>query len=293
MESPEKITQRLKSLEEQLGQYAFTVKVSEFVSALTKSYTYNITRNSYTIFGFLWGLSFPFLFREFILLLSHESLSGIQHTQIIYHGWKTSFVLLASSLFHAIVFGAMGTIRYMSNEKIFSVIRQLTDLAEKDPLTRIYNRNSFLSVFRNQINQCRRFHSNLCLFFIDIDYFKRINDQFGHAIGDEVIRTTAQLLIQSCRSYDTVARWGGEEFIMLLPQIALENAEKLGQRIRKTFENFNFHSEESKLHITISMGIAALLDEDSADTLIGRADAALLEAKKSGRNCVVVYKGAP
>jgi diguanylate cyclase (GGDEF)-like protein len=163
-----------------------------------------------------------------------------------------------------------------------------------DPLTGINNRRYFESRCREEIAYARRHQRPLACMFFDIDKFKGINDGHGHLAGDEVLRNVASLIKSQLRSNDVIARFGGEEFVALLPQIGLRKACEIAERIRTTIGTYPFNPlPEVKLSVTISIGVAALpenlVDDDdkSSQKLISSADGALYQAKKNGRNRVV------
>lgn len=126
---------------------------------------------------------------------------------------------------------------------------------------------------------------------IDIDHFKKVNDTCGHPAGDEVLRQLATILIENSRSFDVVSRIGGEEFTIILPDCSSTQAYEVGERIRSAVENNEFCMEQKNLKITISIGIASYPEHsDDPHELLFLADKSMFEAKKTGRNKVVVHK---
>ena len=123
----------------------------------------------------------------------------------------------------------------------------------------------------------------------DLDYFKSINDNFGHPAGDTVLRRVANLIRHSCRSTDTICRWGGEEFLVILDNTSPEAAIKVAEKIRRSVERGTLHDN---IPVTISIGVAHKRDFDTFDSLMNRADKALYEAKISGRNRVEALNAA-
>lgn len=164
----------------------------------------------------------------------------------------------------------------------------LEPLATTDQLTHLYNRHYFSAELVKQINIWRRYHNPLSVISLDIDYFKNINDNYGHLAGDYALQVIANICVQQVRDIDTVARIGGEEFAILLPSTHVNGALQIGERIRKTVDDFNFSYEQHNFRLTISMGIIELTDYTWSVTEIMKAvDGVLYEAKKSGRNrCV-------
>ncbi len=157
-----------------------------------------------------------------------------------------------------------------------------------DGLTQLFNRRFFNETLEREINRCKRYQRPLSLLIFDIDFFKRVNDEFGHVAGDALLRQLAQVVRPRVRREDILARVGGEEFAVILPEIEREGALVTAEKIREVVEGTTFAFEESLMPCTISVG-AAELDgvNDEPKTLYARADAALYQAKKSGRNRVV------
>ncbi len=164
-----------------------------------------------------------------------------------------------------------------------SLISEKEHLAATDALTGIMNRRSFLKYADREIERAHRYGAELALLFIDIDFFKQVNDVFGHSIGDEVLKRFVQVLGNRLRATDVLARWGGEEFVVLIPESNADKARQIGEILRAVIE-----AEEipSVGHITCSIGVAAWMAQESFDALCKRADDALYEAKSTGRNKV-------
>ncbi|AZG36171.1 sensor domain-containing diguanylate cyclase [Shewanella psychromarinicola] len=182
---------------------------------------------------------------------------------------------------------------------IFAFIRDISDiitLQEKlrlqsttDELTSILNRRAFLEQFKTAFGLAQRHHEHFSLLLFDIDYFKKINDQYGHHVGDRVIQGFAHHIQQTIRDEDIFGRVGGEEFYLALPRIAQSDAEVVAERIRESIEAMVIITEQYSLSVTTSIGIASLLADDSCDLIQQRSDVALYRAKNSGRNCVSVF----
>ncbi|DAB38099.1 MAG: hypothetical protein A2023_02080 [Sulfuricurvum sp. GWF2_44_89] len=164
---------------------------------------------------------------------------------------------------------------------IFTDISSIQERSMTDPLTGVANRLHFTMVFEYAINIARRDQKPLGVIFFDIDHFKRVNDCFGHLIGDETLKRIAVLVKQRLRKSDIIARWGGEEFIILLPDTSLEETLSVAEIIRQTIE---FESFPSVGQITCSFGIAALQKDESSEELLNRLDSLLYKAKEEGRN---------
>lgn len=164
-------------------------------------------------------------------------------------------------------------------------------LAVTDGLTGLYNRRYMDSHLENMMRECLDNGKSMCAMMIDIDYFKSVNDTYGHDVGDQIIRQFAERISQNMRPADMVVRYGGEEFTVILPGTNLENGSLAAERIRQKIANLPFpvSTAEGSLSKTCSIGITTLnrAGGDSPEMLLKRADEALLEAKRTGRNKVV------
>ena len=127
---------------------------------------------------------------------------------------------------------------------------------------------------------------------LDIDHFKNINDTYGHLIGDEVLKKTASTISSSVRHGDIVGRYGGEEFIILLPIISQDKVLEIAENIRKTTKNIIFKENKKTFSVTISIGISKYIKDMDIDTLIGNADSALYQAKNSGRDNIILHESS-
>jgi diguanylate cyclase (GGDEF)-like protein len=159
-------------------------------------------------------------------------------------------------------------------------------LAKHDALTGLGNRRKFDDAFSIELNRLRRHGGRLCVMMVDIDHFKQINDRHGHIAGDEVLATFSELLGQKMRPTDTVARIGGEEFIVLMPHTRVWEAWATAERLRTVVADQTIISLQTS--ITVSIGVAELQDDEDKDSLLRRADLALYRAKRSGRNQTLV-----
>jgi two-component system, cell cycle response regulator len=169
------------------------------------------------------------------------------------------------------------------------LIRAREDLrfqATHDVLTGIWNRRAILGLLHREIERAARFHASTGVLMLDLDQFKKINDTYGHLTGDAVLKETAQRITQVVRSYDFVGRYGGEEFLVLLPGCDKEQAEQSGERIRLAVTATPLIVGESGISVTISIGATATIDAPETEVL-AIADAALYQAKSAGRNRTV------
>ena len=176
-------------------------------------------------------------------------------------------------------------------EKLRWNLAEAQELGLRDPLTALSNRRCFDMNLAKEITEAHAQRSQMCLVMGDIDHFKTINDTFGHQIGDEILKMFAKLLSNNVKGRDTVARFGGEEFAIILPETGLDDATHLTETIRSQLEEKELALNTSGQpigKITASFGVAQLAEQDNPDTLVQRADARLYEAKCAGRNRVVI-----
>lgn len=164
--------------------------------------------------------------------------------------------------------------------------QEVQELASKDELTSLLNRRAFLNIVEREFRRAARYETSLSLILVDIDHFKEINDCYGHLIGDQVIREISQIVKKSVRDVDTVARYGGDELVVVLPKTNHQEALIAAQRIRKRIHAALFHYGDRSIRITISMGIAHCPASKikTPEDLFRLADQALYAAKKKGRN---------
>jgi len=167
--------------------------------------------------------------------------------------------------------------------------RRLEELATTDALTRLLNRRALLERLSAEVDRARRFRSQVSMLMLDLDYFKSINDQHGHLVGDAILRHVGALLAASIRTVDIVARYGGEEFVMILPETATDGAVVFAERLRERIREHRFEVDANRIfHLTCSVGVATFPSArvTSTDDLFARADEALYRAKSGGRNLV-------
>ena len=160
--------------------------------------------------------------------------------------------------------------------------------ATLDALTNLNNRRQFEVRLKQEIATTKRQKNPLCAMMIDIDFFKKVNDTYGHASGDAVLRTVASIIKEHLRESDIPSRYGGEEFAVLLPYTHIEEAKIVGERLRKAVEKTPIPIDKKNINVTISMGLAEFNVKETGEELFKRADSALYEAKEGGRNRVCV-----
>lgn len=181
---------------------------------------------------------------------------------------------------------------YETSSKLEKLNNELVELSNRDPMTHLYNRRYFSEVSSKMLNLANRSNHTLSAIVLDIDNFKDINDNYGHAIGDKVIIATARSLENNVRKSDIVSRFGGEEFVILLYNVSLENLEIIAEKIRENIEELEIETNNDLIEFTISLGATQYdsnLDVNNIEYTLNRADKALYEAKETGKNKVIVY----
>lgn len=177
------------------------------------------------------------------------------------------------------------------NDNLRHANRQLEALSITDELTKLYNRRHINKKLDDEFRRATRYHQHLSCLLMDADHFKSVNDTYGHAFGDVVLKEIAAILFETAREVDVCGRFGGEEFIALLPNTDLDRAFIVADRIRKKVENHTFTHEGTSIKRTVSIGISALPDPHIKDEfqLVEWADIAMYAAKTQGRNRVVKF----
>lgn len=171
----------------------------------------------------------------------------------------------------------------------YKTMEKLKELSYRDPLTNLYNRRFFDNYVTKNLSELRKRYAEYTIIICDIDHFKKINDMYGHLHGDHVIKMTASILDGFLRSDDVLIRFGGEEFLILLPDTSADKGYSLAEIIRQTMEKQEIRYMDEVIHVTMSFGIASYSGNPSSNRVIDEADKALYHAKESGRNKVCVY----
>jgi diguanylate cyclase (GGDEF)-like protein len=171
------------------------------------------------------------------------------------------------------------------------MLTKVAVLSVTDPLTGLYNRRHFEELLKSEFKKALRYKTPLSCMMIDIDHFKRVNDTYGHAAGDAVIKVVVQIIRENIRDVDTLCRWGGDEFIVLTPVTTKASVEQPARRILKCMSDHIFTGIGVNT-MTVSIGIAEVSkrDIDTSDKLIHAADIAMYEAKQGGRNKICIAK---
>jgi len=164
-------------------------------------------------------------------------------------------------------------------------ITELYDLATKDEKTGVYNYRFFKNIFEIEVEKTKRKKEKLSLIMIDIDFFKKVNDQYGHLVGDKLLVELTKRLRKDLRDYDVLARFGGEEFLILLPGTDIATAKKVAERLRR---NLWKNKKLERYKITISLGITEYKVRDNIAKMIKRVDKAMYISKKGGRNKITI-----
>jgi diguanylate cyclase (GGDEF)-like protein/PAS domain S-box-containing protein len=181
------------------------------------------------------------------------------------------------------IVGVLGTYMDITERKLME--EELKRLSVTDNLTQTYNRTKHEEIIKRETERTKRYLSPLSISMFDIDHFKKVNDTFGHNVGDYVLKTIAQIVKNSLRELDYLVRWGGEEFLIIAPDTDIKGAEVMAERIRKLIESYKFDKVDK---VTLSFGVTQFKDEDTEDNFIKRADDAMYRAKEKGRNRVEV-----
>lgn len=172
----------------------------------------------------------------------------------------------------------------VENNERSVAIRELEKLADTDPLTSIFNRRKFKEMLEYEAERNQRYQFSLALILCDIDHFKMINDRFGHNVGDSTLKAFAKKITDNIRDVDVFARWGGEEFVILMPNSTTDSACTVAEKLREMIELTDMELVD---HFTASFGVTEFKVSDTIDSFIKRADDALYKAKEGGRNKVV------
>jgi len=176
-----------------------------------------------------------------------------------------------------------------------NVYAEILKHATLDALTNFYNRRQLEERVKQEVSSAKRQNKPLCAIMCDIDYFKSVNDTYGHAAGDYVLKTVSRVIKKHLRDYDIAGRYGGEEFVILLPYTNIKSAEMVANRLRSAVEyekmdisKINSEVNENNISVTISLGVRELSENDTPESLIQNADKALYKAKEDGRNRAVI-----
>ena len=258
-----------------------TDQVREFFSACLRLHSYNIFKNPYIWFGFLWGIPVPLATTFAATTYMVPPITEIFSSPI-------QWFFLSHPLLFGALFGILGTIRQEKDIQIQKLVNELRNLSIQDSLTGLANRRYFTRAFEEEVARALRQDIPLSIIFLDIDFFKKVNDTHGHRMGDTVLKEISHYIQRTCRPFDTIARWGGEEFIILLPENNEIEATACAERIRRGIAAGA--SKAIPFPITISAGVTQYNAGDTLEKFTERADQALYKAKENGRNRVVIWQ---
>lgn len=196
--------------------------------------------------------------------------------------------LIYSFLTVSILFAVYEAARHNSYKKIIEISRKFEQQAMHDVLSGLHNRRGIMANLEHEYARSKRSQLNTSVIMCDIDFFKKVNDKYGHEKGDEVIKTVGHIFNSELRKQDSLARWGGEEYLFLLPTTNDEQAMLLAEKLRKKIEETLFQYKNTQFNITVSMGIRQFTSFDTIDDAINSADKKLYQAKSEGRNrCIM------
>jgi diguanylate cyclase (GGDEF)-like protein len=173
---------------------------------------------------------------------------------------------------------------YKNGLKLKEAYKRIEELAALDELTGSFNRRCIMRTLDDEIARTQRSNASCSIALIDLDWFKRINDTYGHPTGDEVLRTFAITVFANIRNIDRFGRYGGEEFLLVLPDTSDDTAVRLLDRLRMIIADLDWSAFSPGMQVTVSAGVATLRPDETADTFLARADSALYTAKAQGRN---------
>lgn len=173
-------------------------------------------------------------------------------------------------------------------DKLREEVSRLHHKATTDQLTGVLSYSSLMETLEHQVDKAKQKDNPLCVMMADLDFFKKVNDTYGHLVGDLVLRHTAERIQAAVRDFDVVGRFGGEEFVIILKNTDLALARVIAERIREEVAGTPFHAKEFNIGVTISLGVAMYKKGECLETLLERADVAMYQAKKDGRNRVAV-----
>tara|TARA_R110000822_G_scaffold8772_4_gene34600 strand:- start:8314 stop:9483 length:1170 start_codon:yes stop_codon:yes gene_type:complete len=195
-------------------------------------------------------------------------------------------VLAEVALIGGFISGLRGKLR-LRNHELKNAMARIQELVNIDELTGIYNRRRIFQVLSEESNRYQRAPGAFSLGILDVDFFKHINDSHGHQAGDEILRKLASCVSDGLRVIDSFGRYGGEEFLLILPQTTLAGAQVKAERIRASIEALRFESLPEGIRVTVSIGLAEFQAGETTDDTLARADKALYQAKEAGRNRVI------
>jgi len=257
-----------------------------FICAIVMTFTFSSLRSTPRQSAIGWTITTAGLAALFLLT---DKPIGMPHDTLIERlGTMLQFALLLGRTMVLGLFSAgLRASLYKRGVQLKEAYKRIEELAEIDELTGSFNRRSIMRMLDDEISRALRSKQPCSVALIDLDWFKRINDRFGHPTGDEVLRTFAITVFANIRSIDRFGRYGGEEFLLILPETEDDAAGRTLNRLRAIVADLDWSAISSGMNVTISAGVTKLLPDDVPDSILARADAALYRAKDLGRNKVV------
>jgi len=220
-----------------------------------------------------------------LFLLTDKPISMPHETYMERFATMSVFILtIGRCMFLGIFSSSMRESLYRSGVALKEAYKRIEELAELDELTGSFNRRCIMRVLDEEISRARRSKGNCSIALIDLDWFKRINDNYGHPTGDEVLRTFAITVFANIRNIDRFGRFGGEEFLLVLPDTPQDTATRVLDRLRAIIADLDWSAFSPGMRVTVSAGVATLKLDETPDNFLARADGALYEAKARGRN---------
>jgi diguanylate cyclase (GGDEF)-like protein len=224
------------------------------------------------------GLAWLFLMTDLPIGLPHHGPIERFATMLVFA------LTIGRCMFLGIFSSSMRASLYQSGQKLKEAYRRIEELAELDELTGAFNRRCIMRVLDEEIARSRRNGQPCSIALIDLDWFKRINDAYGHPTGDEVLRTFAITMFANIRTIDRFGRYGGEEFLLVLPNTPAEAATRLLDRLRAIVADLDWSAFSAGMQVTFSAGVTTLRSDEHSDNFLARADKALYASKAQGRN---------
>ena len=224
------------------------------------------------------GLAWLFLLTDKPIGLPHDGPLERFATMLVFA------LAIGRCMFLGIFSSSLRASLYQSGQKLKEAYRRIEELAELDELTGAFNRRCIMRVLGEEISRSSRHGQPCSIALIDLDWFKRINDAYGHPTGDEVLRTFAITMFANIRTIDRFGRYGGEEFLLVLPNTPAEAAARLLDRLRAIVADLDWSAFSAGMQVTFSAGVATLRADEHSDNFLARADKALYASKAQGRN---------
>jgi diguanylate cyclase len=254
-----------------------------FLCSLFTVFSFASLRSTPVQTGILWtamtlGLAGLFLLTDKPLAMPHGS-----HLER-FATMTTFIVTIGRCMFLGIFSSSLKASLYQSGLKLKEAYKRIEELAELDELTGSFNRRCIMRMLDEEVTRSARSGSPCSIALIDLDHFKRVNDTYGHPTGDEVLRTFAITMFANIRSVDRFGRYGGEEFLLVLPDMPNEGAVPAMDRLRAIVADLDWSAFSPGLKVTLSAGVATLKPDETTDSFLARADSALYTAKAQGRN---------